>query len=122
MKVNEIHHLVIEEGEDFNFRFDASPNVSPKPQLPQRILIIHAPTSASVSGAASAYKQKPTKQGFLGNSMHLILGKDGREIVQMIPFHTGAIHALGYNGRSIGIQLQYPGELLETGFPFQLKS
>lgn len=122
MKVSEIHRLEIEEGEDFNFRFDPSPNLSAKPQLSQRTLIIHAPTSASVNGAASGFKTKPTKNNLLGRSIHLILGKDGREIVQMVPFNTGAIHAFGYNGRSIGIQLQYPGQLLEKGFPFQLMS
>lgn len=123
MKINEIHRLVIEESEDFNFRFDPSPNVSPKPQSLQRTLIIHAPSSASVSGAASVFKQKPKKEGLLGSSIHLILGKDGRELVQMVPFNRGAMHAFGYNGRSIGIQLQYPGELLETGrLRFRLKS
>ncbi|HET9589560.1 MAG TPA: N-acetylmuramoyl-L-alanine amidase [Anaerolineales bacterium] len=120
MRVNNIHRLVTEEGDDFRIAYFASPNPSPKPQLPERTLIIHAPTSASVSGAASPYLQKPAK-GFLGTSMHLILGRDGKEIIQTVPFHTGAMHAFGYNGRSIGMQLQYPGELLEKGHAFQLR-
>jgi len=115
MRIDELHHLVIEEAEreHFNFRFNPSPNVSPKPQLPQRTLIIHAPARASVNDAVSEFGKKPPKEGLLGSSRHLILGKDGREIVQMVPFNTGALHAPGYNGRSIGIELQYPGELLK---------
>ena len=122
MKINEINRLVIEEGENFSFRFDPSPHVNPNAQLSQRALIIHAPSSASVSGAVSVLKTKPPKNSFLRRSTHLIIGRDGREIVQMIPFHTGANHAPGFNNKSIGIDLQYPGELVEKGFDFQLKS
>lgn len=122
MKINEIHRLVIEEGENFTFRFEFNPNVNPNAQLPQRSLIIHAPSSASVSGAVSHLVNRPPKNSFLPRSTHLILGRDGREVVQMIPFHIGANHASGFNNRSIAIDLQYPGELGEKGFNFQLKS
>jgi N-acetylmuramoyl-L-alanine amidase len=115
MKISEIHQLVLEEDHNFDFRFDSSPNVNLKPQLPQRTLIIHAPGRQSISLAVSEYKQKPIKVGDLGKSVHLILGKDGRELVQMVPFNTGAVHAFGYNGRSIAIELEYPGELPAKG-------
>ena len=122
MKINEMHRLEIEEGEDFNFRFDASPHENPNVQLPQRTLIIHAPNSATVNGAVSHLKQRPPKNSFLPRSTHLVLGRDGKEIVQMIPFHRGANHASGFNKSSIAIDLQYPGELVEKGLAFQMKS
>ncbi|HEY3476761.1 MAG TPA: N-acetylmuramoyl-L-alanine amidase, partial [Anaerolineales bacterium] len=122
MKINEMHRLEIEENEDFNVRFDASPHVNPNVQLPQRTLIIHAPSCATVNGAVSHLKQRPPKNSFLPRSTHLVLGRDGKEIVQMIPFHRGANHASGFNQRSIAIDLQYPGELVEKGLAFQLKS
>ena len=122
MNVSETHRLVVEPGEDFNFRFDASPHVNPGTQLAQRSLIIHAPTSASVPGAVSVLQVRPPKNSFLLRSTHLVLGRDGREVVQMIPFNAGANHASGFNNRSIGIDLQYPGELLEKGASFQLRA
>jgi N-acetylmuramoyl-L-alanine amidase len=117
MKVNNIHRLVIEEGEDFKYRFEPSPNTSPKPQLPERTLVIHAPGCRTVAGAVSQYATKP-KNALEGRSRHLILGEDGREIVQMVPFHTSAMHTFGYNGRSIAIELQYPGRLVQKAFSF----
>ena len=38
MKINEINRLVIEEGENFSFRFDPSPYINPNAQLSQRTL------------------------------------------------------------------------------------
>ncbi len=122
MNVNSINRLVIDEGENFNFRFDPSPNINPNVQSPQRTLVIHAPSNASVNGAVGTLKQKPPKNSFLLRSTHLVLGRDGREIVQMIPFQLGANHASGFNNKSIAIDLEYPGELVEKGFSFQLKS
>ena len=123
MHINAINRLAVDEGENFQISFDPSPNINPNPQLPERILIIHAPTSASLAGAVSSLKVKPDKNGPLLRSTHLVLGKDGREMVQMVPFQLGANHALSpYNKQSIGIDLVYPGELLEKGFSFQLKS
>ena len=125
MKINEQNHLLIEEGEEFRVRFDGSNNTNPNVQLPQRTLVIHAPTSASVMGAVSLLKGKPPKNSFLPRSTHLVVGRedsDGREIVQMLPFQLGANHASGFNNRSIAIDLVYPGELVEKGLQFQLKS
>ena len=122
MKINEKNRLLIEEGENFKFRFDPSPYANPNVQSAQRTLIIHAPSSASVNGAVSHLKQKPPKNSFLLRSTHLVLGKDGKEIVQMLPFQVGANHASGFNNKSIAIDLEYAGELVEKGLPFQLKS
>src|SRR5215207_1319810 len=40
----------------------------------------------------------------------------------MLPFQLGANHASGFNNRSIAIDLVYPGELVEKGLEFHLKS
>jgi N-acetylmuramoyl-L-alanine amidase len=122
MRVNDIHRLVIEDGEDFSYRYDPTPHVNPKPQSSERVLVIHAPASASVNGAVGHLKDKPPKNSFLPRSTHLVLGRDGRDVVQLIPFHTGANHAFAFNSKSIAIDLQYPGELTEKGYKFQLKS
>lgn len=125
MKINEINHLELEENEltqGFRFRFDESPHKNPNAQLQKRTLVIHAPTSASAEGAFAQLKAKPPKNSFLPRSTHLILGRNGREIIQMLPFQLGANHASGFNNRSIAIDLVYPGELVEKGLAFQLKS
>jgi N-acetylmuramoyl-L-alanine amidase len=125
MKINEKHHLVLEEVEEadnFKLRFAASPHHNPNTQLKQCTLVIHAPTSATAEGAVGQLLQKPPKSGFLPRSTHLVIGKDGREIVQMLPFQLGANHAFGFNNQSIAIDLVYPGELVEKGHAFQLKS
>ena len=123
MKINEVNNrLLIEEHEDFRFLFSASPHINPNVQLPQRTLVIHAPTSSTAGGAVGQLQQKPPKNSFLPRSTHLVLGRDGKEIIQMVPFQLGANHASGFNNRSIAIDLVYPGELAEKGLKFQLKS
>ena len=106
----------------FRFRFDESPHKNPNAQLQKRTLVIHAPVSASAEGAFAQLKQKPPRNSFLPRSTHLILGRHGNEIIQMLPFQLGANHASGFNNRSIAIDLVYPGELVEKGLAFQLKS
>jgi N-acetylmuramoyl-L-alanine amidase len=125
MKINEQNHLELEQDEverGFRFRFDESPHKNPNAQLQKRTLVIHAPISASAEGAFAQLKQKPPKNSFLPRSTHLILGTKGNEIIQMLPFQLGANHASGFNNRSIAIDLVYPGELVEKGLGFQLKS
>lgn len=116
MKISENHRLLLDEGEEFNFRFDPSPNVHPHRQSLQRYLIIHATEGASVNGAVNTFK---TKNGL---SVHLILGKDGKELVQMLSLDKGGKHAADYNNKSIGIELDYPGDLRESGSKYQLRS
>jgi N-acetylmuramoyl-L-alanine amidase len=108
--------LSIDQGEPFNFRFDASPNAHPSAQAPERYLILHATEGASVRGAVSTFKTKG------GLSIHLILGKDGKEIVQMLSLDKGGKHAADHNNKSIGIELDYPGDLRESGSKYQLRS
>ena len=116
MRISENHRLLLDEGEEFNFRFDPSPNVHPHRQSLQRYLIIHATEGASVNGAVNTFK---TKNGL---SVHLILGKDGKELVQMLSLDKGGKHAADYNNKSIGIELDYPGDLRESGSKYQLRS
>lgn len=117
MKIGDTHQFVPDEDKRFNLRFASSPNVVIKPQLPERTLIIHAPSRQSVDLAVSEYRRKPSRIGEVGKSVHLILGKEGKELVQLVPLNTGARHAVGYDGRSIAIELQYPGELLTKSVP-----
>jgi N-acetylmuramoyl-L-alanine amidase len=116
MRISETHRLSLDEGEEFNFRFDPSPNAITQKQAPQRYIIIHATEGASVSGAVNTFK---TRNGL---SVHLILGKDGKELVQMLSFDKGGKHAANYNTKSIGIELDYPGDLRESGSKYQLRS
>jgi N-acetylmuramoyl-L-alanine amidase len=123
MIVNDLHRLMLEESDgEKTLLFQSSPHVNPNVQLQERTLILHAPNSASVSGAVSHLLVKPPKNSFLPRSTHLVLSRDGKSIVQMLPFHRGANHASGYNNQSIAIDLVYPGELVEKGLKFQLKS
>jgi N-acetyl-anhydromuramyl-L-alanine amidase AmpD len=116
MKINENSHLVIEEGEDFNIRFEKNHNVSAKPQIAERILVIHAPPSKDVNQALQFARDA-------GRSTHLIIGPDGKEMLQTVPFNVGARHTPGKDGSSIAIELPYAGELSEsTAIKIKLKS
>jgi len=107
MKINENSHLVIEEGEDFNIRFEKNHHVSAKPQIAQRILIIHAPPSKDVNQAMEFARDN-------GRSIHLFIGEDGKEIAQTVPFNVAARHTPGKDGSSIAIELPNAGELRES--------
>lgn len=108
---------------NLKFRFDPSPNVKPQTPGIARTLILHATEGKSVGGAVSTFKMKPVKgDGRSGLSIHLVLGKDGKEIVQMVSFDKGAVHAAEFNSKSIGIELDYPGDLRETGSDYKLRS
>ena len=116
MKINENSHLVIDEGENVNIRFIESPHASGNQQVAERILVIHAPGSKDVDQAV-----KFATDG--RRSFHLFIGKDGKEIVQTVPFNVGARHTPGKDGSSIAIELQSAGELSEsTNIKFKLKS
>ncbi len=107
--------LSAEQGE-LNVRFEGSPNPLTSAQASERYLIIHATEGASVKGAVGTFKARG------GLSIHLILGKDGKETVQMLSFDKGGKHANEYNNKSIGIELDYPGDLRESGSKYQLRS
>jgi N-acetylmuramoyl-L-alanine amidase len=115
MRINDQHRLEAEEGDllEFPELGGGIPNDSPKPQEDKRAIVIHATASASLSGAVSDYRVKPNKDGSPRRSMHLFIGRDGTSVFQAIPFNTSANHTRGYNGKSIGIQLEYPGQLTD---------
>ena len=110
MKV-ENHQIVAEVGDPFQFRFIKSPNF--KPQLSARQLVIHATEGSTVAGAIGTFLNGE-------KSVHLILGKDGRDLVQMVAFNNKGVHAHDYNNTAIGIELDYPGLL--TGKPGNFNS
>ncbi len=101
MKI-ENQRLIAEPGDPFDIRFIQSPNF--KPQLVRKQLIIHSTEGSSVAGAIGTFLN-----GL--KSVHLILGKDGKDLVQMVNFNEKAVHAHDYNNTAIGIELDYPGFL-----------
>lgn len=121
VKINDQHRLEKEDGDLLEFPDVGGgiPNDSPKPQEATRAIVIHASASASLSGAVSNYRVKPNKDGSPRRSVHLFIGRDGKSVFQAVPFNNGANHTRGYNGKSIGIQLEYPGQLTDTfALPF----
>ena len=101
-----VNHLLIKEDSDpFNIWFDHSPNQGGL--LTPKHLVLHA-TQGPLLGTINWFKQ------FSGTSTHLIISEDGDEIVQMVPFNRRAVHAHEYNLNSIGIELEYPGPLLQS--------
>ena len=76
MQITADHKLSMDAGEEYIYRFNPSPNRSDKPPLPELSLVIHAPGSASVTGAEGLYLTPS------GRSRHLIIGSDGKTILQ----------------------------------------
>ena len=80
MNVGRNNRLKIERGDDLDFRFVASPNVGPG-GMNFKYLIIHATEGPNVQAAINTFTSISG-----GKSSHLILGRDGKEIVQMVDF------------------------------------
>lgn len=99
------HRLIGEEGEPFRIWYDQSPNMGGS--MTTQHLIVHA-TQGPLLGTVNWFKQQA------GTSTHLIISEDGDEIIQMVPFNRRAVHAHEYNVNSIGIELEYPGPLLNS--------
>src|SRR5215471_3032770 len=120
----ENNKFVDEPGSGFNYRFVPSPNIHPMVQAKTgRTLIIHTTEGPSVEAAIGVFMQSSVKgNNRSGLSIHLILGRNGTDLVQMVPFDRGAIHASAYNSKSIGIEVDYPGDLRETGEEYRLRS
>lgn len=121
MKISDQQRLEKEDGDELEFPNVGGgiPNDSPKPQEANRTIVIHAPANASLSGAVAGFRVKQNKDGSPRRSMHLFLGRDGVSVAQTVPFNAGANHTNGYNGKSIGIELEYPGQLNEKkALPF----
>jgi N-acetylmuramoyl-L-alanine amidase len=112
-----------EEHDTLDFQFIPSPNVNPHVQSRERTLIIHTTEGPSVEAAVGIFSIRKTKNDpRSGLSIHIILGKDGRQVVQMVSFDRGANHAAEFNTKSIGIELDYPGDLRESGSKYKLRS
>ena len=109
-------------GESFKVRFVPSPSINPLNQLPERTLILHATEGPHVAAAIGTFTTKKVKgDDRSGLSIHLVLGKDGRDVVQMLSFEKGANHAADYNRKSVGIELDYPGDLRESDSASEFK-
>jgi N-acetylmuramoyl-L-alanine amidase len=123
MKI-ENNRFVEEPGSGIVYRFIASPNIHPMVQAKTgRTLVIHTTEGPSVDAAIGTFQQKSTPGDMhSGLSIHLILGRNGKDVVQMVPFDRGAIHASAYNSKSIGIEVDYPGDLREAGEEYRLRS
>jgi len=106
-----------------NFRFEPSPNTRPQAPGIERTLILHTTEGPSVEAAIGFFLIKPIKgNDRSGLSIHLVVGRDGKDIVQMVSFDRGAVHAAEYNSKSIGIEIDYPGDLRESGSKYKLRS
>jgi N-acetylmuramoyl-L-alanine amidase len=104
MLINDAHRLELDNEFEHFVRFEKSPNA--RPNLQPKYLVLHATIGPTVQSAVNWFK--------LGDrSVHLVVGRDGREIVQMVDFNKRAVHAHEYNVNSIGIELDYPGYLIE---------
>jgi N-acetylmuramoyl-L-alanine amidase len=123
MKI-EGNKFTVEPGSGIAYRFIPSPNVHAMGQAKTgRTLVIHTTEGPSVDAAIGIFQQKSVPGDIhSGLSIHLVLGRDGKDLVQMVPFDRGAIHASAYNSKSIGIEVDYPGDLREQGVDYRLRS
>ena len=85
----------------------ADPNQRPgaKPEDIKN-LVIHAIQQSSMQNAVDEYLSS-------ARSLHLLIERNGKEIVQMVDFDHMAVHANEYDNSSLGIGLIYPGYLTE---------
>jgi N-acetylmuramoyl-L-alanine amidase len=105
MKVTDDQRFALDAGEVFNYRFETSPNFKPG-LIPQQILI-YATQRKDVQSQVNKFKTGV-------NSAHLIIGKDGREIVQMVGFDKIAFHNQTFNKTALAIRLDSPGALTNS--------
>lgn len=85
MKINQKHILEKEPGDGWEYRSERTPNVGRTLEEPE-VLIVHATGRASVENAESNYKKKGK------GSVHLLLGKNEKEMVQLVTFNRRARH------------------------------
>jgi N-acetyl-anhydromuramyl-L-alanine amidase AmpD len=103
MIINQLQRLEKQPGDGWDLRDVRTPNVGRAIDEPME-LIIHATGRASVENAESNYKKKGK------GSVHLLLGKNGKELVQLVPFNRRAHSVFGHNKTSIIVGLDYyPG-------------
>jgi N-acetyl-anhydromuramyl-L-alanine amidase AmpD len=107
MNIGDDNRLIVEDSDGLNFRFVPSPNVKPG-GIKYQYLVIHGTEGQNVDGAIATFQDEESK-----TSIHLILGRDGKELVQMVEFDRRAQHANEYNAKALGIELDYTGPLNE---------
>lgn len=107
MDIGGDNRLIIEDSDALDFRFVQSPNAEAGVLNPKN-LIIHATEGQTVEGAIATFTNINRPK-----SIHLILGGDGKQLVQMLNFNAKAIHANEFNQDSLGIELDYIGHLTE---------
>ena len=106
------HKLVVEAGEGASLPVGPGTFVLNQPQMPELQIVIHAPGWKKVAGAV-ATMQDPPRPGFNKRSVHIVLGEDGKQFAQMLPFNKVANHTFNHNTKSLGIDLVYRGPSLE---------
>ncbi len=106
MKVSDDLRLVLEDGEAFNYHFDNSPNF--RMGLSPDHIVVYCTQRRDLQDAVSNFKTPK------GDSAHLIIGRDGKEIVQMETFDRAAAHNMGFNNTALAVELDYPGELTKV--------
>jgi len=115
MKINPNHLLQIEAGDGWNLEIQASPNS--KPGLLPKKFIIAATNFAQMKDAVSACLVPGSR------SYHLVLGANGQDLVQLVPFDHQARSMAGFEADAIIIAIDYqpktgvttqPGEWIIT--------
>jgi N-acetylmuramoyl-L-alanine amidase len=89
--------------DSFTVKEDPSPN-SYSTLVPKRI-VIHYSESDNIESIISTFKIND------GSAAHLIVSRDGKQVVQMVPFNKKAAHTIFFNDDTIGIELDYVGYL-----------
>jgi N-acetylmuramoyl-L-alanine amidase len=102
------HRLVMEAGEGTSIPVGPGTFILNQPQMPEQQIVIHAPGWRKVAGAVGTMHDRP-KPGFNKRSVHLVIGEDGKQFAQMLPFNKVANHIFNNNSKSIGVDLVYRG-------------
>ncbi len=98
MKVSSFK-LEPEGGDEWDFSFTTSPNSSAA--LNRQKLILYTTELASIDNAVNGYKTTN------GNSVHLLLGRDGKRLVQMVPFDRQSVRSKSLDKTTISLALDY---------------
>jgi N-acetyl-anhydromuramyl-L-alanine amidase AmpD len=105
-KLNRAKTRLVTDGAQ-EIKFQQDPNFRTGLKKRGRKLVIHGVKASSMQNAVDFY---------LGSarSLHLLIEKNGQEIVQMVDLDCQAMHAPEYDQDSLGIGLIYPGQLTES--------
>ncbi len=100
MKINSENFFETESGDRWNLVIKESPNS--KPELDPKKILIATTNFVRMEDAVRTYEQPGGARSF-----HLVLGKNGPNLVQMIPFDCQARSSAGFEFESIEIVLDY---------------